>query len=73
MNRQPALLVLGLGRQDIEFLRKVLETGALLENEHFPIARRILQSFLSRRSARPQTLVVLNGLPRHAGQAEAME
>ena len=31
-----------ISRADIEFLRGVLASGALLEDEHFPIARRIL-------------------------------
>jgi len=61
-----------IGPEDLAFLQDVLDTGALLEDEHFPIARRILQSFLSRRGAGPQTLVVLNGLPRHKGQARAI-
>ena len=62
-----------VGRGDIEFLREVLRTGALLEDEQFPLAARILRSLLARRDAEPETVVVLNGLPRHAGQAEALE
>ncbi len=60
-------------REDIDFLRKVLQTGALLGDEHFPIAERILTSFLARHRADAETLVVLNGLPRHVGQAEAID
>lgn len=59
-------------RPDIDFLRAVLQQGALLENEHFSIAERILRSFL----AQPETagrIVVLNGLPRHLGQAHAVD
>jgi len=55
------------------FLQQVLETGALLEDEHFPIARKVLLDFLARRGADSQTMIVLNGLPRHVGQAEALE
>ena len=63
----------GLIRQeDIDFLRDVLESGALLEDEHFPIARRILHSFMDRGAANEDTLIVLNGLPRHVGQARAI-
>ena len=62
-----------LSRADLDFLREVLEAGVLLEDEHFPLAKRILESFLARRHVEPDTLVVLNGLPRHVGQAEAME
>jgi adenylate kinase len=62
-----------LGRADVDFLREVLETGALLEDEHFPLAERILRSFLAQAGADARTLVVLNGLPRHVGQAEAID
>lgn len=55
---------------DIAFLRQVLRTGALLEDEQFPLAARILRGFLARRGVAPATWVVLNGLPRHEGQAE---
>jgi adenylate kinase family enzyme len=56
--------------QDIDFLRGVLERGALLEDKDFSIAQRILRSFINRRAAGGDALVVLNGLPRHVGQAE---
>ncbi len=59
-------------RAEIAFLRGVLLHGDLLEDEHFPLARRILQAFLAQQSLSPQTQVVLNGLPRHAGQARAL-
>lgn len=62
-----------VSRQDVDFLRRVLESGALLENEHFPIAERVLRSFLRQRQADARTVVVLNGLPRHVGQAEAVD
>jgi len=35
-----------LSADDVAFLRGVLERGALLENEHFPIAEKILRAFL---------------------------
>jgi adenylate kinase family enzyme len=58
---------------DVEFVRGVLSGGALLEDEQFPLAERILRSFLLRRGGGQETGLVLNGLPRHAGQAAAME
>ena len=61
-----------ISRQDLDFLSRVLDSGALLEDEHFPLAERILRSFLDRHGADEHTLVVLNGLPRHVGQAEAV-
>jgi len=57
---------------DVRFLREVLAAGALLEDEHFPIAEAILRAFVGEPPA-GGALVVLNGLPRHVGQAEAVE
>jgi adenylate kinase family enzyme len=62
----------GLSWQDISFLRQVLQTGALLEDKDFPIAERLLRSFLARAAQQAKTLIVLNGLPRHVGQAAAL-
>lgn len=62
-----------ISRDDLDFLNRVLATGILLENEHFPIAERILRSFLDEHRADGRTVVVLNGLPRHVGQAEAVD
>jgi adenylate kinase family enzyme len=59
--------------EDLAFLRGVLETGALLADEHFALAARILRSFLFERSVDERTLVVLNGLPRHVGQARSID
>ena len=59
--------------KDIDTITWSLETGALLEDEHFPIAGRILASFLTDRDAGGDDLIVLNGLPRHIGQAERVE
>jgi adenylate kinase len=57
---------------EIRFLRRVLEEGALLDDEHFPLAARILDAFVARKNVRAADLLVLNGLPRHLQQAEAM-
>jgi adenylate kinase len=62
-----------ISSDDIEFLRGVLATGALLEDRHFPLAQRILGSFLAHRPMDDETVVVLNGLPRHVGQAQAID
>jgi adenylate kinase family enzyme len=56
-----------------DFISALLRTGALLDDEHFSIAGKLLVDFLARRNADGDTLIVLNGLPRHAGQAKAME
>ena len=62
-----------ISREDIDFLRSVLAAGALLEDEQFPLAERLLRSFLARRRIGESIWLVLNGLPRHAGQAQAID
>jgi len=54
------------------FIRDLLEKALLLEKEHFPIAKKIVASFLRERRYKEVDLIVLNGLPRHAGQARDM-
>ncbi len=60
-------------RDDILFVRHILRTGALLEDKDFPLAERVLRSYLANHDTSDRPLVVLNGLPRHAGQAMAIE
>jgi len=62
----------GLSAEQCTLVARMLETGALLEDEHFPIAERLLRSFLMHRHVDPATRLVLNGLPRHVGQAAHM-
>jgi len=59
--------------REIAFFEDVLQRGALLEDEHFHLAARLLHAFLDQRRANQQTWVVLNGLPRHVGQARDLE
>ena len=59
------------GERDV--VERSLRQGTLLEDAHFPIAEKLLADFLAQRTAKSDTLVVLNGLPRHIGQAGAME
>ena len=54
---------------DRALIAEVLDRGALLEDEHFGVAEKILRAFLAEQNARPYDQVVLNGLPRHVGQA----
>ncbi len=58
---------------DLAFVADVLDRGALLENEHFHIAEDILRAFLAEQDAGPDDWVILNGLPRHAGQADDVD
>lgn len=62
-----------ISQADIDFLKNVLASGALLEDDQFPLASRILTTFLDRQNVCAETCVVLNGLPRHVGQAGAMD
>ena len=62
-----------VSRADLDFLSQVLASGALLEDEQFPLAERVLRSFLLENRAAADDLIVLNGLPRHVGQAVAIE
>lgn len=58
-----------LGPADLAVIENVLTNGALLEDHQFPIARRILESFIRINGCKPDDLIVLNGMPRHTGQA----
>lgn len=56
----------------LAMLGRVLQTGSLLEDEQLPLALRILDAFLAARCTQPSTLAVLDGFPRHRGQAEGI-
>ncbi len=53
-----------------DFILGVLEEGLLLENEHFALAEKIFHQFLERSRFRSGDILVLNGMPRHQGQAK---
>ncbi|MFH1941075.1 MAG: nucleoside monophosphate kinase [bacterium] len=50
-----------------------LRSGALLENRHFAIAEKILKSFIEQNKVGERDIILLNGLPRHVGQAESVD
>ncbi len=54
---------------DLQIIQEALTQGKLLENESFYIARKILEAFIEEKSVDSQDLLLLNGLPRHIGQA----
>ncbi len=62
----------GLRDSDRAVIRRVLETGALLEDSEFPIAWRVFRRFVRTKRIRPDDWIVLNGLPRHVGQARGL-
>jgi len=59
--------------KEMNFIKQTLETGALLENEKFYIAKKILFSFLKNRQVTKKDLLILNGLPRHIDQAKEID
>lgn len=63
----------GFDRGEHAFIKDVLEKGVLLENEHFPIAEKIIDIFLQDRGFGEKDILVLNGLPRHADQARDVD
>jgi len=59
-----------LAPADTAFVARLLETCALLPQDRFDIAQQILDAFLRRVRFDPaRRRLILNGLPRHAGQA----
>ncbi len=62
-----------LSRDQHAVIARVLRAGALLEDEEFPIAATLLADFLVAQDGRDADLRVLNGLPRHSGQAAAID
>lgn len=60
-------------RREQNFIRDVLSKGLLLENEHFPIAEKVVNAFLRRRGFGHGDILVLNGLPRHVDQAKDID
>ena len=65
--RYPALDV-----TEVSVVRHVLETGALLEDHQFPIIEKLFTSFVAQNGLKETDWVLLNGMPRHVGQAEAV-
>jgi len=55
--------------EDAHIIVRVLKSSALLENEYFHIARKIIMSFAEEKRIEKDDLLILNGLPRHLGQA----
>jgi len=62
-----------LSSHDLEVVRMVLASGALLNERQFGIALKTLKWFLSTHRVKPQEIMILNGMPRHVGQAIKVE
>ncbi len=62
-----------LTEADRAVIRQSLQTGALLENEHFSVAAKVLLGVIEALRLTAADLLVLNGLPRNVGQARDMD
>jgi adenylate kinase len=56
-------------KKELDFIHGVLELCLLLENDYFPLAKKIISLYLDRIDFSEHDVLVLNGIPRHAGQA----
>jgi adenylate kinase family enzyme len=56
-------------KKELDFIHDVLELGLLLENEHFPLSEKIISLYLNKVGLSERDALVLNGIPRHVGQA----
>lgn len=63
----------GLQGREVQVIRRSIATGSLLEDDEFPAALKVLRAFLRARRIGEHDRLVLNGLPRHVGQARMME
>ncbi len=62
----------GLGPEELAAVRASLTTGALFEDRDMPMIVGILIRFAEMRGLVQEARIVLNGLPRHRRQAEAL-
>ena len=58
---------------ELAVVRESLAKGVLLEQEHFPIVEKILRDFAESNGLDDKHWLVLNGMPRHVGQAVDLE
>jgi len=63
-----------LTEDELQTVRSVLASNSLLDESDFPIAEKILISFMKSKNLNPSSdVIILNGLPRHTAQASALE
>ncbi|MFO7900071.1 MAG: nucleoside monophosphate kinase [Planctomycetota bacterium] len=64
-----------LSPDELDFLGRVLRRGLLLEDRHFHIARKLLSRFIEEHRSQlgRGSRLILNGLPRHLGQARDVD
>lgn len=59
--------------EEKKLVKGLLETNQLLEDKDFPIAEKLLNNFIEQRGVTTDDVIILNGLPRHIGQASALD
>jgi adenylate kinase len=57
---------------ELDSVRTSLATGALFEDKDMPMIVKIVERFAEARDLTPESLLVLNGLPRHRSQAKGL-
>jgi adenylate kinase len=62
----------GLEAEELAAIRVSLATGALFEDRHTPMIVKLLSRFAAAKGLTRESLLVLNGLPRHRRQAESL-
>jgi adenylate kinase family enzyme len=62
-----------LTEEELAVVRASLSSGTLLEDQHFGIAEKLLTGFIADGLNPATDIIIMNGLPRHTGQAAALE
>lgn len=62
-----------LSDEDVGIVVRAVRTGVLLEDREFHVARKILLGWARQRGVGDEDVIVLNGLPRHVGQAKDVD
>ncbi|OGD12538.1 MAG: hypothetical protein A2W20_07360 [Candidatus Aminicenantes bacterium RBG_16_66_30] len=62
----------GLAAEDLAAIRASLATGVLFDERDTAMILKIVRTFAREKGLAPGSLLILNGLPRHPAQAEAL-
>lgn len=62
-----------LSPDDIALLAEKLSGNTLLEDHEFYLAENMIKSFITNNHLTSDDMLILNGIPRHAGQAQAVD
>ena len=62
-----------LSENDVERINFLLKSNSLLEDNDFHIAEKLLKQFIENNAPSAENdIIILNGLPRHSGQADSL-